>query len=244
MPGPIPIENIRIQEIDAQLGGAYGGNNLSLDTSYTFASTASGIPLGSAGMAGNFHNLAMGTGPQYNFATQIWSTWNYGYNLPVGNWGNYFFDANVVLDWEISMAIFKPADHVSIDIYLSDTPGGTGTNTLVVNISLGSDQSSVVTDFDTGIPAHSSYNNTGYWIYADMSSNITGSSCLVTIPSGTFGDSDGVGPDTGRSRRISGMPANIGFGGGPFSGVLFGGSVIGSPIAWNKRTYFALVITP
>ena len=84
MPGPIPTTDIPITEIDSQLGSPYGGDNFSLDASYTFASTYSG--LGSGGIAGNFHNLAMGVGPQDNFATQIWATWHYGSNLPVGNW--------------------------------------------------------------------------------------------------------------------------------------------------------------
>jgi len=245
MPVPIPIEDITIGEIDNQLGNPYGGIDISLEASYDFASTASGIYLGSAGIAGNFHNMDMGVGATGKFATKIWSVWNSGVNLPVRNWGNYFSDHNVVLDWDISMDAFKTGDLVSIDLYLSDTPGGTGTNTLVASISLGpGPQSSVVTDFDTGIPAFSSYNNTGYWIYADMSSNITGATCFVKIPVASYGDTDGVGPDTSRSRKTDGMPVNIGAGGGPTSGVLFGGVNIGSQIAWNKRTYFTLLITP
>ena len=246
MPGPIlPTTDIKILDIDDQLGSPYGATDFSLEASYDFASTASG--LGSAGIAGNFHNLAIGVGTQDKFATKIWSVWNSGVNLRVGNWGNYYHDANMILDWDISMESgFKPGDLVSIDLYFSDTNNGAGTNTFITNISLGTGQQSLVTDFNTGIPAYSTYGaNTGYWIYADMSSNIPAASCFVKIPIASYGDTDGVGPDTSRSPRTSGMPTNIGGGGGgPFSGVLFGGSNIGSPIAWNKRTYFTLIISP
>ena len=104
----------------------------------------------------------------------------------------------MVLDWDIEMdPAFKPADLVSIDLYFSDTNNGAGTNTFITSISLGAGQQSVETDFDTGIPAYSTYGaNTGYWIYANMSSNITTSNCIVSIPVATFGDTDGVGPLT------------------------------------------------
>ena len=241
MPVPIPIEDITIGEIDNQLGNPYGGIDISLEASY--ASTTSAIGLGSSGYAGNFHNLAMGVSSQDRFAQQIWGFWSGGSDLPVGNWGNYFYDANVVLDWDISMTTFKPGDLVSIDLYISDTNNGAGTNTFITSISLGANQDSVVTDFDTGIPAYTTYGaNTGYWIYADMSSNITASDCYVKIPIGTYGDTDGVGPDTSRSRNGTTIPANIGMS-NTFSGVIFGGTAIGAPIAWNKRTYFALTIT-
>lgn len=250
MPGPMPTANIAISDINAQLGnyvGSGGGVNSSLRDLYDFASTSSG--LGSAGIAGNYHNLAMGVGTQYNFATQIWTVWNSGvyYDLPVGNWGNYYNDHNVVLDWDISMDPgFKPNEVVGIDLYLSDTNNGSGTNTFVATISLSPAQSSHELDFNTGIPAYTSFGtNLGYWIYADISMTAgSASDSYVKIPSGTFGDTDGVGPDISRSRRTSGMPYNIGTNGNPFSGVLFGGSAIGAPIAWNKRTYFALEITP
>ena len=238
----IPTTDIKISEIDNQLGSPYGGANSSLKDLYDHASTSSG--LGSAGIAGNFHNLDMGVGSTGNFATKIWSVWNSGVNLRVRNWGNYFYDHNVVLDWDISMdSGFKPPDLVAIDIYLSDTNYG-AVVTFVTSISLGPGQSSVVTNFDTGIPAYTTYGaNTGYWIYADMSSNIPASDCFVKIPVASYGDTDGVGPDTSRSRNGTTMPANIGMS-NTFSGVIFGGTAIGAPIAWNKRTYFALTVTP
>lgn len=250
MPGPIPTTDIPISEINAQLGnyvGSGAGVNSSLGDLYDFASTSSG--LGSAGIAGNYHNLAMGVGVTGKFAAQIWTVWNSGvyYDLPVGNWGNYFFDHNVVLDWDISMDPgFKPSDVAQIDLYLSDTNNGSGTNTLVANIPLAQGQSSHQVDFNTQIPAYTNYGTSlGYWIYADISMTAgSASDSFVKIPSGTFGDTDGVGPDISRSRRTSGMPYNIGTNGNPFSGVLFGGSNINAPIAWNKRTYFALEITP
>lgn len=243
MPGPIPTTDIAISEIDAQLGSPYDATDFSLYNCYDFASTSSG--LGSAGIAGNYHNLAMGVGPTGNFATQIWGVWNiffpHSFPLPVGNWGNYFYDANVVLDWNISMSqAFK---NLSVDLYLSDAYSN-GSLSLVANITLGPGQSSsVVQDFDTGLAAYSNYHATGYWIYADISS-VDAGNAYVSLPSeGGYYDTDGVGPDLGRSRRTSGMPWNIGGSGSPFSGIIFGGNTINQQIAWNKRTSFTITVT-
>ena len=244
MPGPISTTDINILEIDSQLGSPYGPTDFSLYNCYNFASTASAIALGSAGMAGNFHNLAMGVGSPGLFAQQIWGVWHGGGDYPVGNWGNYFYDANVVLDWNISMdPAFKPADVVSVDLYLSDAYSA-GFLSLVANITLSPGQSSVQTDFDTGLAAYSGYHTTGYWIYANISLAGSTSNAFVSLPSGTFSDTDGVGPDTSRSRRTAGMPWNIGSSGSSFSGVLFGGSAINAQIAYNKRTSFRITVTP
>lgn len=243
MPGPIPIPitNIPISEIDAQLGSPYGATDFSLYNCYNFASTASAI--GSSGIAGNFHNMAMGVGVTGKFAAQIWGFWNGGSDYPVGNWGNYFYDANVVLDWDIFFdPAFKPTDVLSVDLYLSGAYSA-GLLSPVTNITLGPGQSSVVTNFDTGLAAYSGYHTTGYWIYANISIASSLSNAYVSLPWG-FGDTDGVGPDTSRSRRTSGMPANIGTAGSPFSGVLFGGSSINDQIAYNKRTTFRITVTP
>jgi len=247
MPGPIPTSDIAIGDIDAQLGSPYGATDFSLYDCYNFASTASAISLGSAGKAGNFHNLAMGVNSPDYFANKIWSTWHGVSDYPVGNWGNYFYDANVVLDWNISFdPAFKPADRLIVVLYLSDAynGGAGGANTLVANIALGPGQSSVEVDFDTGIPAYSTYHTTGYWIYAAISISSSFTNAYVSLPSSSFGDTDGVGPDTSRSRRTAGMPANIGTAGSPFSGVIFGGSVISAQIAYNKRTSFRITVTP
>jgi hypothetical protein len=190
----------------------------------------------------------MGVSSPDRFAQQIWGFWNGGSDLPVGNWGNYFYDANVVLDWDISMdPSFKPADTFTCDIYLTDdyNGGNGGLLSPVANITLSPDQSDVQTDFDTGIPAYSTYGTTGYWIYVSVTSNIVAGNCIVTIDSGGFGDTDGVGPDTTRSRNGANFPANVGGGSPPpiVNKVIISG--IGTAqIAYNKRTYFKLTVTP
>jgi len=239
----IPTSDIAIADIDSQLGNPYGATDLSLFNLYAHASTTSGISAGSSGYAGNFHNLAMGVSSPGKFANKIWSKWNGGSNLPVGNWGNYFFDANVVLDWNITFdPSFKLGDRLIVVLYLSDAYNGGNGNVLstVANITLGPGQSSVVTDFDTQIPAYSTYNTTGYYIYVVLSSNIPASNCIVTITTG-FGDTDGVGPDTTRTRY--GSAINVGYL-GTFGGIIISGSTTSAQIAYNKRTYFTLTVTP
>lgn len=249
---PVPTSDIAIVDIAAQLIPDQlipDPTDLSLYGLYDHASTTSGINGGSSGYAGNFHNLAMGVSSPDYFANKIWSKWNGGSNLPVGNWGNYNYDANVVLDWDISMAAnFKPADLFACDIYLTDAynGGAGGNNYLVANISLGAGQSSVEVDFDTQIPAFSTfqttgYQTTGYYIYVVLSSNITGSNCIVRGITGGFGDTDGVGPDT--TRTIYGGQINVGMS-NTFNGIIVSGSTQSAQIAYNKRTYFTLEVKP
>jgi hypothetical protein len=247
MPGPMPTSDIKIGDIAGQLN--LPAEDLSLVELYDHASTTSGISLGSSGYAGNFHNLAMGVSPQAKFAAQIWAVWDGGSDLPVGNWGNYFYDANVVLDWDISMdSNFKPADEFYCDIYLTDDYNNRSGGVLspVANFTLSPGQSNVETDFDTGIPAFSTYGTTGYWIYVAVTSNIVGANCIVTIDSGGFGDTDAVGPDTTRSRNVTDFPANVGGGSPPpvVNKVIVSGSNVNNQIAYNKRTSFKLTVTP
>jgi len=242
---PIPTSDIAIGDIAATL--IPSSTDVSLYNLYDHASTTSGINGGSSGYAGNFHNLAMGVSSPDYFANKIWGQWHYGSDLPVGNWGNYNYDANVVLDWDISMAAnFKPADLFACDIYLTDAYNGGAGNVLylVANISLGAGQSSVVTDFDTSIPAFSTfqtsgYMTTGYYIYVVLSSNITGSNCIVRVISGGFGDTDGVGPDTTRTRYSNQI--NVGMS-NTFNGIIISGSTVSAQIAYNKRTYFTIEV--
>ena len=242
MPGPIPTADIKISDINVQLGSPGGGFNSSLGDLYDFASTSSG--LGSAGIAGNYHNLAMGVVVTGKFAAQIWAVWNSGvyYDLPVGNWGSYYNDANVVLDWDISNdPAFKPLDMLTVDLYLSDAHP-TGFLSYVATINLSPGQSSVVTDFDTGIPAYSTYNTTGYWIYAAISSTSSNAFAKITARS----DTDGVGPNLSRQNNPSfnGAGVNVGIGGSSFSGNIIAGNGWAAQIAWNKRTSFTLTVTP
>jgi hypothetical protein len=103
----------------------------------------------------------------------------------------------------------------------------------------------VEVDFDTQIPAFSTYGTTGYWIYVAVTSNIVGANCIVSIVSGGFGDTDAVGPDTGRSRNGTNFPANVGGGSPPpvVNKVLISGVSTNAQIAYNKRTYFTLTVT-
>jgi hypothetical protein len=238
----IPTADIKISDIDVQLGSPYGATDFSLYNCYNFASTASGITIGSAGIAGNFHNLAMGVSSPDRFAQQIWGFWNGGSDLPVGNWGGYYNDANVVLDWDISNdPAFKPLDMLTVDLYLSDAHP-TGFLSYVATINLSPGQSSVEYDFDTGIPAYSTYNTTGYWIYAAISSTSSNAFAKITARS----DTDGVGPDLSRQNNPSfnGAGVNVGVGGSSFSGNIIAGQGWAAQIAWNKRTSFTLTVTP
>jgi hypothetical protein len=204
-----------------------------------------------AGSYHNYNNMAL-PGLTDSFATAIEAKYTASQNMGLKNWAGYDHDHNVILGIRIYNG--NAFNDVNFKLYICDSvngPVGGGTSIPIFSgvVPANNVANISIPNYDTGVPAFSSYGGSGYWIWGDIR-EITGipRPTLLTMAGG---DTDGVGDAQSIIRlnyQANGSPGGVWdlFTAGPFINHLFTGDQTNpfpaDPISWNKRTDFIITI--
>lgn len=184
-----------------------------------------------------YHNLAMGVNDAQDAATAIYTPFNNGTNMNLGNWASYNSDPNIILTWTITNNNIE--NTINGQLYIVDTAGNfTSFYNYNVGIGGGTDNQ---TNYNTGISV--STLNSKYLIAIDAQANYIGPppppGAGVTNNTAAGTDTDGVG---GGTARVSFNPPNFDFN-NPLGQIRIVNHTISgiANIALNKRTSFDIV---
>ena len=233
---PVGSADISMDGVASELGYSVAIPNNRMATSLFYSSQKAYDPRG-----GSFHNLAMALPAlSSNFATAIELPYSIGINMPLGNWAEYFHDANAKIHVIIENSSRRD---VNCTIFISDNTTFAGAVIVFSGAVPANNAGDINNVFDTGVAAYSTYNTTGYWLLGEFQMVPSGVPTFMTV--NAF-DSDNVGAGTARyNYTVTGSPGgpwNLDTltGGAPFSGVLVSGvRTLPFPddgISWNKRT--------
>jgi hypothetical protein len=230
---PIGTTNISISSIASELQYTSGADYQLKGTLYNSSQLAYSA---NGGSYHNYNNMAL-SGLTDSFATAIEAKYTASQNMGLKNWAGYNHDHNVILNIRVNNG--NPFDDAYVRIWLSTGPGP-GATVLVNQVVPRSNTANVIlTNFNTGDPAFSTYNGSGgYWIFGDIS-NIGGVAPAMPMNIAAAVDTDNVGGGTARLDYSSSVGA-WDLITGPFFDVLVAGSNGGGwpndGVSWNKRT--------
>jgi hypothetical protein len=245
----IGTTNIRMSDIATELQSST--SDISMYQSLYASSWAAWNPR--AGSYHNYNNMAL-SGLTDSFATAIEAKYTLGQDMGLKNWAGYDHDHNVILGIRINNG--NAFNAVYLKLYLCDQSngfagGGTSISIFSGLVPANNAANISIANYNTTVPAFSSYGGSGYWIWGDIR-DATGFP-RPTLMSMACGDIDGVGDPQSCIRfnyQTNGSPGGIWDlsvgGAGPFIDNLFSGDqgnpFPNDPISWNKRTDFIIGI--
>ena len=196
--------------------------------------------------AGSFHNINIGPAAANNFATMIWTYYNSGQDQGLENWMYYYHDERVNLSWSVTDT--SGANDIYYEVYLSDTRGAYQYMVYSANVLAGNTDSQ--SDYQTWVNAYSAFfPSGGYYIEIILFTNPVAPPPPVLWINFNASDLDGVGSGTDRKTytdifgpNFYDMYAN----GNMFMDTVVAENYAGPwiTIAWNKRTYFDIMLQP
>jgi hypothetical protein len=235
----IPGTNIRLSGNIALELGLATSSIMKISDVYAVSQTAGQVS------SGSYHNLTIGSGSGNTFANLIYAPYVANADLKLVNWVNYDHDRNNIFSLDITNN--TPNDY-DVFFYLSISPGGftipIGSWTVV-----GGGTNVNVQDYNTGIPAYTSFGTPASPYFVDCEVVYTGGAgvggCIMVVT--VAFDSDNVGAGLSRSDyTATNGPYNL----APVSGTDFkdclisgAGAFMANGIEWNKRTSVQMVIT-
>ena len=236
----IGTTNISISSIASELQYTSGADYQLKGTLYYSSQLAYSA---NGGSYHNYNNMAL-SGLTDSFATAIEAKYSGGQNMGLKNWAGYNHDHNVILSIRVNNGNSFNDANVRIWLSTGPTPGAT---VLVNQVVPRSNAANVIlTNYNTGDPAFSTYNGTGYWLFGDIS-DMGGGAPAMPMNIAAAVDTDNVGSGTARLDYSSSVGAWDLVNNGPFFDVLVAGNNgSGWPndgVSWNKRTTMIIDIT-
>jgi hypothetical protein len=245
MPFTVPATNIMMSDINQGLTYPFTGSPLNLVMSNLYAySDVDGL---TSTYAGSYHNTLIGVSTG-TFAQNIYVNYAASDNMKIGNWANYSHSENVNITYTFNNTLNPFRGDVNVDVWLSDAfgapLGGPIDSFMVYDAATPGFQTVTQTNFNSGIDAYTTFSGIGgYYIYLRMQTNAIPNQ-PVNVQVSALSDTDGVGPNLGRTDWITANSAwdlNNVTGQGMFVNTMFcGATPFGNVIAWNKRTRFII----
>lgn len=241
----IGTSNIRMSDIASELHYTSGADYQLKGTLYNSSQLAYSA---NGGSYHNYNNMAL-SGLTDSFKTAIEAKYTASQNMGLKNWAGYDHDHNAIVNVRVNNG--NPFNDAYVRIWISDSTSPSVWPLVNQVVQRSNIANVILTNFNTGAPAFSSFNGSnGYWLVGDISSMGGGASNMPMNIAAAV-DTDNVGGGTARLDYSSSVGAwdlvPAGPNTGPFMDVLVAGNNGGGwpndGVSWNKRTTMIIDIT-
>jgi len=237
----IGTSNIRMSDIASELHYTSGADYQLKGTLYNSSQLAYS-PNG--GSYHNYNNMAL-SGLTDSFATAIEAKYTASQNMGLKNWAGYDHDHNAIVNVWVNNG--NPFNDAYVRIWISDSTSPSAFPLVNQVVQRSNIANVILTNFNTGAPAFSSFNGSnGYWLFGDIS-DMGGGAPAMPMNITASVDTDNVGGGTTRLNYSTSVGAWDLVNTGAFYDVLVAGNNGGGwpndGVSWNKRTTMIIDIT-
>ncbi len=237
---PIGTSNISISSIASELQYTSGQDYQLKGTLYYSSQLAYSA---NGGSYHNYNNMAL-SGLTDSFATAIEAKYSASQNMGLKNWAGYDHDHNAIVSIRVNNG--NPQNDVLVRIWITDNPSPSAYQLVNATVPRNNAGNIILNNFNTGAPAFSAFNTTGYFLYGDIS-DLGGGASNMPMNIAAAADTDNVGGGTARLDYSSSVGPWDLIVDGNFMNVLVagnnGGGWSNDGVSWNKRTTMIIDIT-